>query len=211
MTDEGRITGSFLGHGSLAGSKPVYCPYKSRNIICRDDTQASGVLAPYTTHYGTGWERLRPSGPGAGWLELGHTNNDDGRLGYGGSHGGVGGYMYIWRTHNGQMRYRGGDPPIGETGGGKMGYGSYKTPRTQGSSGTPGHYYRRYGAAGGAAIEIEARNLLKLMGPLTQMASMVITIQLLISEQVRAGRRRKRPASHQRRTLRKRPHHCQRR
>ena len=109
-----------------------------------------------TAQDGSDW---RPSGPGAGWHELGHTNNDDGRLGYGGSHGGVGGYMYIWRTHNGQMRYRGGDPPIGETGGGKMGYGSYKTPRTQGSSGTPGHYYRRYGAAGGAAIEIEARNL----------------------------------------------------
>ena len=58
VTDEGRITGSFLGHGSLVGSKPVYCPYKSRNIICRDDTQASGVLAPYTTHYRTGWEQL---------------------------------------------------------------------------------------------------------------------------------------------------------
>ena len=87
---------------------------------------------------------------------------------------------------NRHMRYRGGDPPIGETGGGKMGYGSYKTPRTQGSSGTPGHYYRRYGAAGGAAIEIEARNI-HVDGSLTQMANMVITIPTLISEQGQAG------------------------
>ena len=86
-------------------------------------------------------------------------DDDNSRLGYGGSHGGVGGYMFIWRTHSNQRRYRGGDPEIGESGGGKMGYGSYKWPRTQGSSGTPGRDFSRHGAAGGAALNIQTRNM----------------------------------------------------
>ena len=29
VTDEGRISGSYLGHGSVFGTKPMYCPYKA--------------------------------------------------------------------------------------------------------------------------------------------------------------------------------------
>ena len=38
--------------------------------------------------------------------------------------------MYIWQRKTAHALRR--RPPGSETGGGKMGYGSYKTPRTQG-------------------------------------------------------------------------------
>ena len=53
----------------------------------------------------TYWDDTHGYGQGPGSYETHssggrrtETNDENGRLGYGGSHGGVGGYMYIWRT-----------------------------------------------------------------------------------------------------------------
>ena len=110
------------------------------------------------------WDDVHGYGQGPGSYETQHmdgqrTNtSDEIRLGYGGSHGGVGGYMYIWRTDRGQMKYRGGDPPDNEAGGGTLGYGSYKSPTSMGSAGSPGYEWITYGGDGGAAIAFHLNN-----------------------------------------------------
>ena len=88
--------------------------------------------------YQIDWDDNHGYGQGLGSFEshafggIRTEGESESRLGYGGSHGGVGGYMYISRTVDRQYKYEGGDPPIGETGGSRLGYGSYIFPNNMG-------------------------------------------------------------------------------
>ena len=65
--------------------------------------------------------------------------------------------MFTWAEVLDHTRMSGGDPPDSEQGGGVLGYGSYKYPRTVGSSGSSGGSYM--GGAGGASLEIRTKTL----------------------------------------------------
>ena len=159
LTGEGRVTGSELGFGNRRFPHAV-CPYKSRNIICRDDSNAEGIKLPATSVYPEGMVDWETAGNGSA-TPVRPTSDDVKRLGYGGSHGGVGGHMFMTRETNGQPKILGGDVPELESYGGevgRMGYGVYNYPRTMGSPGSAGYSNMKFGGTGGAAFELDAQD-----------------------------------------------------
>ena len=215
LTNEGRITGTSLGFGNRE-SPPALCPFKSRNIICRDDNDAKGVEVPATVQYKNGmsdweiagsgtyhWDAPLSHGPEIEAIDVhcpslanlsrqvfalaeGEAKHEAmwgltpklkacmggtvrprvdraTRLGYGGSHGGVGGYTFMLRGKDNESKILGGGVPDLESYGGevgRIGYGAYNWPRTMGSTGSAGYHHMHFGGPGGAAFELRAHNVI---------------------------------------------------